>query len=289
MPVVTKTCAHCGVPFSGPKFSTWDRLFCCHACYAESRQTIAPGMVFGRLTTISKADGKRWSCLCSCGNTTITPVQNLNSGKAKSCGCLAGEMSSARSTKHGGHGTKAYQVWDAMLQRCTNKNFKQWDDYGGRGITVCDEWMDFSNFLRDMSQPPKGFTIDRIDNNSGYNKDNCEGVSRIDQQPNRRNSHRITFNGQTKPMIEWAEILGLHIGSVHSRLQRGWTELEALGLNIRNTPKRTSYVRSDARWVEHGGKRMILAEWCKELGVNSKTVYSRLMRGATELEALGLM
>jgi len=293
MPIITKVCTHCGAEFSGPKFSTWDRLFCSHACYASSRNTIKPGMVFARLTTVSKASNKRWNCVCVCGNATVTSVQNLNSGKAKSCGCLAREMTSARARKHGNGGkkgqrTRAYHSWDGMIQRCTNPNFKQWKDYGGRGITVCEEWRDFSNFLSDMGHPPEGFTIDRIDNNLGYNKDNCRWVSRKEQQRNRRNSHKITIDGREKSMIDWAEEFGILIGSVHNRLQRGWTELEALGVKPRHTPKRTSYIRSDARWVEHNGRKMILAEWCKELGINSKTVYSRLMRGATEIEALGL-
>lgn len=293
MPIVTKVCTHCGVEFSGPKFSTWDRLFCSHSCYTASKETIHPGMIFGRLTAVSKSDKKRWNCVCSCGRSTVTPVQNLNSGKAKSCGCLARELVSERGTKHGNgrhgvHRTKAYHTWDGMIQRCTNPNFKQWGDYGGRGITVCEEWRDFATFLADMGQPPDGFTIDRINNNLGYNKDNCRWVSRKEQQRNRRNSHIITIDGQTKSIIEWSEILGIAIHTVHSRLQRGWTELEALGVEERNTPKRTSYIRSDARWVEHQGQRMILADWCRHLGIKSKTVYSRLMRGATELEALGL-
>jgi DNA-directed RNA polymerase specialized sigma24 family protein len=98
----------------------------------------------------------------------------------------------------------------------------------------------------------------------------------------------VTIEGRTMCIADWADALNIDVDLVRSRLQRGWKEIEALGMTPKNTPARTSYIRSDARWVEHNGRRMILAEWCKELGIKSKTVYSRLMRGSTELEALGL-
>lgn len=231
MPIIVKTCARCGTDFSGPRFSTKDRLFCSPACYAASRHTVSVGAVFGRLTAISLGTGKRWHCVCECGNTTLTSAQNLNSGKAKSCGCLAREIVSKKSTTHGASDTRAHNTWSGIIQRCTNQNGKQWADYGGRGITVCDEWRDFANFLRDMGQPPGGFSIERLDNNAGYNKANCIWADKKTQQRNRRVNRLVTINGDTRCVAAWAEVLNVDIILVGSRLQRGWSEHRALGLS----------------------------------------------------------
>lgn len=121
--------------------------------------------------------------------------------------------------KHGLVGHPLYGRWRGMIQRCTDPKSKVWNRYGGRGIFVCERWMNFENFLADMGMPEQGQTIDRIDNSKGYCKENCKWVSRSDQMKNRSNSIKITYNGETKNLIDWARHLGIEKSSMKYRLK----------------------------------------------------------------------
>ena len=288
MPSMTKSCKQCGQDFSGEAFGMRRRTFCSSACYTASHTMDLAGQRFGRLVALERIDKKRWRSACDCGGEAASSTQNLVSGKARSCGCLNREISAVTSRRHGGHGTRAYQVWDAMLQRTTNPKTKQFSDYGGRGISVCAVWLDFANFLADMGQPPDGYSLERTNNDLGYCKDNCEWATRTAQQRNRRVNRMISYNGEVKCLAEWAEQFSLTSKVITGRLNAGWSMDEVFGVAPRVTPVRTSYIRSDARWVEFDGKRMIFSEWCRELGVNPKSAGSRLARGASNLQALGL-
>ncbi len=140
------------------------------------------GQKFERLVVIKRVENNkwgssRWLCLCDCDNETIIQGGDLRSGAAKSCGCLRKEKLMKRLTKHGHRTTSkttaTYVSWRAMNQRCTDPNGRQWKDYGGRGITVCEEWGKFTNFLEDMGERPNDKSIERINNNKGYCKSNC--------------------------------------------------------------------------------------------------------------------
>jgi hypothetical protein len=185
--------------------------------------------VFGRLTVLgfshtNNHNLKYWYVKCECGNSSTVRHGHLTGGATKSCGCITKE----RMTTHGMSGTPAYKSWQKMLTRCNNSNDKRYNDYGGRGIKVCDRWYDFENFLQDMGERPKGMSIERIHNDSGYYPMNCKWATRKEQMRNRRNNYLVTYNGKTKPLVDWAEELGINYSTLSKRLSRGWTVERAM-------------------------------------------------------------
>lgn len=115
-----------------------------------------------------------------------------------------------------------YQSWQNMKKRCTDQEHKQYPDYGGRGITVCPEWLaSFEAFFADMGMPPEGMTLDRIDNDLGYSKANCQWATKKEQSSNRRNVKLIAYNGETLHQRDWAKKLGIPKSTLHRWLQSG--------------------------------------------------------------------
>src|SRR5437899_7113445 len=196
------------------------------------------GKRFGRLKVVEEAlplySGRakitRWICQCDCGKTIIIRHGNLSDGHSQSCGCLKAEQIRTRWTTHGystGQHRKLWQVWLSMLRRCSNPQDKRWKDYGGRGITVCERWKVFENFLADMGDCPTGCSLDRIDNSKGYNLDNCRWATSKEQMRNSRLNHVLTVHGITGCVSELCEHFGIPYGRVQTRLHRGWSPEES--------------------------------------------------------------
>ena len=190
------------------------------------------GKRFGRLTVIGKGDrlrkSLRWNCFCDCGNSIMVPTEALNIGKSKSCGCLKVDVCKARMTTHGhavnGKPDRVYRIWNAMIRRCYEPLFINFEDYGGRGITVCDTWRaSLSQFITDMGQPPsETHSIDRIDVNGNYEPSNCRWATPKEQGRNKRNNVIITHDGVTQCASAWAEQIGVCHSTIQARYKSGW-------------------------------------------------------------------
>jgi hypothetical protein len=166
---------------------------------------------------------------CDCGVEFSVLQQSLLSGNTKSCGCFKRDRLVETQTKHGLSKSPEMFVWAAMIQRCNNKRSTNYNDYGGRGIKVCDRWMVFQNFIDDMGKRPSNkHEIDRIDNNLGYSPDNCRWSTRSDQVRNTRSNVWITHNGKTLCATDMAAECGININTLKKRLRSGWSVARAL-------------------------------------------------------------
>jgi len=149
-------------------------------------------------------------CKCVCGNEVIVRKPHFINNHTKSCGCLNKEKTSQLNKTHGLSKSSTYKSWTAMIQRCVNKNFTNFDNYGGRGIKVCDRWLKFDNFLLDMGiKPNKDYQIDRIDNNKNYEINNCKWSSRIENCNNKNNNIKYNYKGELLSVTEISRISGI--------------------------------------------------------------------------------
>ncbi len=184
---------------------------------------------------IDKNKRHYWICECDCGNKTKVISHSLQSKHTKSCGCYSRDKVSQRRLKHG-HTltlklrTAEYRAWSHIKSRCYNKNVYNYCDYGGRGIKVCDRWLEsFENFLADMGmKPDKRYSIDRIDNNGNYEPSNCRWASPKQQANNKKNNNYITHKGIALTLQLWAEKIGIKPQTLRGRLSNGWSTERAL-------------------------------------------------------------
>lgn len=192
------------------------------------------GQKFGRLTALYKLNNyhKRatyWLCVCDCGNLVEVRGTNLRYGQTKSCGCLNKDVI----TIHGKSNSRLHRIWSHMKTRCYNTNSKNYKDYGGRGIAVCDEWKDNFQAFYNWSMV-NGYddtlTIDRIDVNGNYEPNNCRWITNEEQQHNKRCCLYFTVKGKTKCLSEWVKYYNLNYETVRSRLKNNWSIERALEL-----------------------------------------------------------
>jgi hypothetical protein len=170
----------------------------------------------------------KWICRCDCGKEKYVRANHLLSYRSRSCGCFRKEEIKRLLTTHGMTHTRAYRKWAGMHTRCYNKNEPTWDDYGGRGITVCDSWHKFENFYADMGNPPKGMSLERINNNAGYSKDNCRWATQNEQAKNTRRNIFLTICGICMCVADWARFSGGKYETIKMRHKRGWRDDEAV-------------------------------------------------------------
>ena len=197
------------------------------------------GSIFGRLRVIERCEENNnfgqtlWRCLCDCGTSVVVSIAGLKNN-TKSCGCLRKENTKIMSTVHGLRYSPEYRAWAAMKNRCSNENSLSYSRYGGRNITVCDEWKEsFEAFYRDMgSKPSDKHSIDRKDNDKGYCKENCRWATPVEQANNKRKTVFYYYNGTYKTLSAWCRELGLSYKTIYNRVCIQGSSLEdAISVN----------------------------------------------------------
>lgn len=237
-----------------------------------SRYFDITGRRFGRLVAL-KVDHKKqyksckveyWLCKCDCGNTKSIAKTALLSGDTSSCSCYL-------SRRQGKSSQRIYRIWQGMIDRCENENHKHYDDYGGRGITVCSEWHDLETFYSwALSNGyADNLTIDRENNNGNYCPENCRWVTMKVQNNNRRDNRLLTYNGETKTSKQWSEFLGIDFRVLSYRLCHGWTVEKAL-----ETTENPRLI-----FIEYNGEKKNISQWSKIVGLCMETISKRYKQG----------
>lgn len=200
------------------------------------------GQRFGRLVVVRRVrtiSGRWvWESVCDCGRINLSEGHDLSAGKTTSCGCRRSEASTARRTTHGMRSSRTYRIWGAMKTRATNPNIVGAQNYVLRGIGICDRWLTFSNFLEDMGEAPENLSIDRIDNDKGYSPSNCRWASMKIQANNSRWNTKLTLDGVTMNLNQWADKTGISRQAIYRRIARGWEVRQALTTPVqKNSPE----------------------------------------------------
>lgn len=172
-----------------------------------------------------------WLCKCKCGIVKSVHAHSIRIGESTSCGCFRSELIRIRKTTHGLTNTPTYHCWANMRQRCEDSNCIPYKNYGGRGIKVCDRWLDFENFLADMGfKPSPMLSIERIDVNGNYEPGNCRWATKLEQANNRRTNVWVEKDGIRLTVAQWEKKLGFSKGLVKMRIRNGWTPIESVTL-----------------------------------------------------------
>lgn len=199
------------------------------------------GLVFDRWTIINldpKTKGSKWICQCACGTIKSVKFSTLKLGKSRSCGCLRANKPRRHGHAINSNTSPTYHSWRGMIQRCTNPNSISYKNYGARGISVCERWLKFENFLEDMGERPSGLTLERKNNDKNYNQDNCEWITWKEQQNHRRNTKLYSYNSITKTIGQWADELHIHRRLMDKRIKtHPWWSFKDVILDIKRKYK----------------------------------------------------
>jgi len=205
------------------------------------------GKRVGRLMVLRRGENTaqgqpQWHCICDCGCFTLVRGDLLRNEKTKSCGCLKAEMLKSGMFKtHGASKSRLYSVWQTMKKRVFDKNRKDYKHYGGRGIKICDEWVNsfdsFYGWAISSGYSPE-LTIDRISNDEDYSPNNCRWVDMSTQANNKRNNRRVAVNGENKTHMEWAREIGGNATIIRDRIERlGWSAEKAITTPVKKQKK----------------------------------------------------
>lgn len=238
------------------------------------------GKRYNKLTIIKRVDDKPYGnqgrvramflCRCDCGVIKEIDWDSLKRGATVSCGCHKNKISGDRFKTHELSNTPEYISWKNMKARCYNKSNTSYKNYGGRGITVCDSWLNsFENFYRDMGEKPSPeLSLERRDVNGNYERSNCYWATNTVQANNKTNNIYIEFNGVCKTLSEWSLSTGLPYDVLKRRKSRGWSVEDLLTKPVKALKKYT-----------YLNKTLTLHEWAEELKLKYTTLQSRLYRG----------
>ena len=198
------------------------------------------GNVYGYLTVLSEttmrdSEGRRlWECRCECGSIVLKSTRALKDGECRSCGCKTAELriASGNVAKHYMSRTRLYRIWAEMKNRCSDPDSTAYKYYGGRGISVCTEWLNFEPFMKWALE--SGYTdfltIDRIDVNGNYCPSNCRWTNMSVQANNKRTSRYVEYKNEKHTISEWSRLIGINKTTIRCRLNAGWSPEEALFL-----------------------------------------------------------
>lgn len=228
------------------------------------------GQKFGILTAVEVVGKNRRGplvkCACDCGGTKTVNAKDLRNGNNKSCGCIH--------RTHGLTGTRPYRAWQNMKKRCDNPTNKSFKNYGGRGIKYCDKWETFEGFWEDMQEGyADNLTLDRIDVQGNYSKENCRWAGKLIQANNTTTNHLITYDGETMSQADFARKYGVDYELFRHRMKKGWSVEEAMK-------------PVEKEEITYNGETKRVSEWAEERGMTYHQLKKRLMRGWSIEKAL---
>lgn len=230
---------------------------------------------YGNLIAINLFNEKinghlQWICKCDCGNTVIVPGVHLVTGNTKSCGCRKIETSrqnGSNNKTHGMTGTSEYKAWQSLRDRCYNVDSQQYNNYGARGIRVCNRWLNsFENFYADMGPKPSSIhSIDRMNNNGDYEPENCYWATPTQQSNNKRTNCFHELNGEMLTVAQIAKKENIPVATLVSRLNRDNLSIEE-AINKKANKHKFTY----------NGVTKSLNEWAHELNIGYNKLYTRI-------------
>lgn len=232
------------------------------------------GQKFGRLTAIKRDFNSKkyskWVFKCDCGKVLSAGKQGVVTGAQLSCGCYVREQKAKQNRTHGLSKHPLYRTWNGMVQRCAFEHSKDYPYYGGRGVTVCERWLDVSNFIEDMGEKPENSTLDRIDNTKGYSPDNCRWATPLAQGNNKRNNREIKVGGMKfNTLAAAARYFDMPESTLRNRLFKESADSAVA------RPVASKLVRHDVG----DGRKLTLEEIAKEAGVRAEQVSQRIKNG----------
>ena len=238
------------------------------------------GLIFGTIKVLefSHVDKYRysyWKCIClKCGLIKVKNTRMLKEVRCSRCSKI----------KHGQSRTRLWRIYDGIKKRCFDRNNKFFKDYGGKGITLCDEWMNFDNFKIWALQNgyDEKLTIDRIDNNGNYEPSNCRWADGRTQANNKSNNFNITIDNTTHTLTEWARIYWINRGTIRRRIEMGWSVEDAIKTKV---GKR--FCKTVEKYSINGISKS-LYDWCEVYKIDKETARRRMKCGMSLIEALGV-